>query len=256
MNESRTNGEAPGPPATGRVLVVDDSLSVRRAIERMLSPRGLAVVAATGGSEALERLAAERPDLVICDVMLPGVDGYEVCRFVRRQPGLAGVPVLLISGAGSPEVEERAAAVGAAGVLTKPFTAKSLLSRVDGLVGGARSGGPTAGDEGLEEVLAGLRGLRGFRAAFVLDPEAGEARAAAGGPAPPELLDTVRHAAGLVGELGLGSSHDLLIDGEEGTLVVQRVGRVSVAVCFDGSTLLGLARHQLRRLCRKAGALP
>jgi CheY-like chemotaxis protein len=257
MSDGPQNGVSSAPPATGRVLVVDDSLSVRRAIERMLSPNGLTVLAACGGSEAMERLAGERPDLVICDVMLPEVDGYEVCRFVRRQPELAGVPVLLISGAGSPEVEERAAEVGAAGVLTKPFTAKNLVSRVEGLVAAGRAPGTAAAEDAqLEKVLARLGALRGFRAAYVLDAETGEGRFAAGDPPPSGLAAMVRHAGDVAGALGLGGSHDLLIDGDEGTLVVQRMGRVSLAVCFDDATLLGLARHQVRRLCREAGAQP
>jgi len=243
--------------AAGRVLVVDDSLSVRRAIERMLSPRGLTVVPATGGGEAIEWLAQERPDLVICDVMLPAVDGYEVCRFVRSEADLAGVPVLLISGAGSAEVEVRAAEAGAAGVLTKPFTAGSLVARVEDLVGEGRARrAPAPGRIQMEELLARLATLRGFRTAYAIDLETGEQRRAGGGLVPPGLSTLIREAGVLARELGIGSSHDLLIDGEEGTLVVLRVEGVSLAVCFDESTLLGLARHQVRRLFRAAGAEP
>jgi len=237
-------------PGTGRVLVVDDSLSVRRAIERMLAPRGLTVIPATGGGEAIERLGEERPDLVICDVMLPEVDGFEVCRFVRGDAALADVPVLLISGAGSPEVEQRAAEVGAAGVLTKPFTGQSLVARVEELVSGGRA--PALGVPGgarTEAVLAQLATMRGFKTAFAIDAEMGEGCRAGGGPVPASLVTLVREAVALAGELGLGGSHDLLIDGEGGTLVVQRLGQVCIAVCFDDSTLMGLARHQVRRVC-------
>lgn len=255
--------------ADGRVLVVDDSLSVRRAIERMLAPKGLTVTGATDGSEALERLAAERPDLVICDVMLPEVDGYEVCRFVRRRPALTGVPVLLISGVSSPEVEERAAAVGATGVLAKPFTAESLLARIEGLVGTGAEAGPAApprpddgpADPALEEALAAARRMPGFRAAWVLDPEGGGGRDAAGEPPPPGLLAAVRHAVAATGELGLGSPYELFIEGAEGTLVVDPIGPEGpvagsvLAVQFDRSIRLGLARHLVRRLLRRPESL-
>lgn len=239
-----------------RVLVVDDSLSVRRALERMLAPRGLSVTGARDGAEALERLAAERPDLVICDVMLPEVDGYEVCRFVRRRSELAGVPVLLISGVKSPEVEERAAAAGASGVLAKPFTAESLVERLQGLVE------PDAGSPGeavptKNELLAEARRLPGFRAAWVLDPEGEDARN--GGEAtPPELLATIRHAGAAASRLGLGDPHELFVQGAEGTLVAHPIGPSgggALAVQFDRSIRLGLARHLVRRLLRRGGPL-
>jgi CheY-like chemotaxis protein/predicted regulator of Ras-like GTPase activity (Roadblock/LC7/MglB family) len=236
-----------------RVLVVDDSLSVRRAIERMLAPRGWTVMAAAAGSEAIDLLEAERPSLVICDVMLPEVDGYQVCRFVGRRPRLEGVPVLLISGAVSPEIEARSAAAGAAGLLTKPFTAESLLSWVDGLVGGGRPAGSAVAGPEVGRVLADLLEVHGAVAAYALDLETGAGRGAAGGSPPDRLVALARASASAAGELGLGGRHELLVDGDEGTLVIHRVGRVSFAVHFDGSSALGLARHQVRRLCGRHG---
>lgn len=253
MTAHRNGGTPSDAVAAGRVLVVDDSLSVRRAIERMLAPRGWTVVAAGGGSEAIDLLEAERPSLVICDVMLPEVDGYQVCRFVGRRPELAGVPVLLISGADSPEIEARSAAAGAAGLLTKPFTAESLVSWVDGLVGRDRPAVSAVAGEETGEILAGLLGVRGAVAAYALDLETGAGRCAAGGSLPGRLVVLAREAASAAGELGLGGRHELLVDGDEGTLVIHRVGRVSFAVRFDGSSVLGLARHQVRRLCRRRG---
>lgn len=237
----------------GRVLVVDDSLSVRRAIGRMLAPRGLTVAEATDGSQALERLAGERPDLVICDVMLPGVDGYEVCRFVRARPALAGVPVLLISGVCSPEVEQRATAAGAAGVLAKPFTAKSLIARVDGALDAGRAAAPERHDDpAIEELLAAVGGLPGFRTAYLLDRESGSGRRVGGGPVPPGVSALLRQARDVTAELGLGEPHGLSIEGDAGTLIVQRFGDAALAVCFDRTVVLGLARHQVRLLRSRA----
>lgn len=236
-------------PVTGRVLVVDDSLSVRRAIERMLLPKGLRVTGATDGGEALERLAAERPDLVICDVMLPEVDGYEVCRFVRRRPALAHVPVLLISGVSSPDVEERAAEAGAVGVLPKPFTSDSLLARIEGIVGS----GPEAGDdEGVARLLEQARRLAGFRFVWFLDAERGVGRDADGRPAPPGLVTLIRQTGGAAEELGLGGPKEFFIECEDGMVVVHPLGRTALAVGFDRSVHLGLARHLVRGLVRRA----
>ena len=77
-----------------KVLVVDDSLSVRKVVERALLGRHIEVVCAATGSEALERIERDEPDVVVCDVVMPDRDGYEICDFVKRHPRLAGTPVL------------------------------------------------------------------------------------------------------------------------------------------------------------------
>lgn len=232
----------------GRVLVVDDSQSVRRAVGRMLAPAGLAVDEAGDGEAARERLARERPGLVICDVVLPGTDGFEVCRFVRSRPELAGVPVLLISGRWSPEVERRAAAAGAAGVLAKPFTARDLVARVEEALGG-RAGAAERDDEPPLDPPAGLDELPGVRAAWLIEPESGRARRFGGGaPAPAALAALVRRVGELTGEVGLGEPLALAIEGDAGSVVTQRAGRAALAVCFDRGVLLGRARHGVHRL--------
>ena len=69
-----------------RVLVVDDSLSVRKMVERALETKGLEVIAASSGAEAIERLDSSLPDLIVCDVVMPDVDGYGICESVRAHP--------------------------------------------------------------------------------------------------------------------------------------------------------------------------
>lgn len=230
----------------GRVLVVDDSQSVRRAVGRMLAPIGLAVDEARDGDEARRRLARERPRLVICDVVLPGADGYEVCRFVRGRPELAGVPVLLITGRHSAELERRAAASGAAGVLAKPFTAKSLIARVEEVLAAGGTATPAADDEPPLDLLAGLDDLPGVRASYAVEPDTG--RLAGGEPAPAAIADLVRLLGELADELGLGEPLDLSVEGDAGSVVVRRSRRTAVAVCFDRGVLPGQARYRVRRL--------
>ena len=123
-----------------RVFVVDDSLSVRKAVERMLAPRGLEVASCASGNEALARLPAVAPDLLICDLVLPDLDGYEVCRWLRQVPGLAATPVLFISGIVDPDVESRAGALGVEGVLKKPFTGEELIDRVERILAASQAG--------------------------------------------------------------------------------------------------------------------
>ena len=117
-----------------KVLVVDDSLSVRKVVERALIGRQIEVVCAATGTEALERFEHEAPDVVVCDVVMPDRDGYEICEFVRRHPRLGRTPVLLMSGIVNDEVRERAARVQSADVLSKPFAAEDLLRKLDALL--------------------------------------------------------------------------------------------------------------------------
>ena len=127
-----------------KVLVIDDSLSVRKVVERALVGRQIEVVCAATGSEALERIERDEPDVVVCDVVMPDKDGYEICDFVKRHPRLGRTPVLLMSGIVNDAVRERAARVHSADVLSKPFAADDLLRRLDTLLTPPRREAPAA----------------------------------------------------------------------------------------------------------------
>jgi CheY-like chemotaxis protein/predicted regulator of Ras-like GTPase activity (Roadblock/LC7/MglB family) len=114
-----------------KVLVVDDSLSVRKVVQRALEAKRIEVVSAASGSEALEQIAREAPDLVVCDVIMPDMDGYQICDFVKKHPTLGHTPVLLISGIVNGTVLERAAKVRSDDVMRKPFAADELLHRIE-----------------------------------------------------------------------------------------------------------------------------
>src|SRR5713226_7132434 len=103
-------------------------------VERSLQTKGFEVLAASSGAEAMERLDSAMPDLVVCDVVMPDVDGYRICEFVRAHPTLSETPVLLISGIVNNAVLERAAQVRSSYVLRKPFTADDLARKVDELL--------------------------------------------------------------------------------------------------------------------------
>jgi CheY-like chemotaxis protein len=119
-----------------KVLVVDDSLSVRKVVERALIARQLEVVSAASGTEAIAQIERELPDLVVCDVVMPDRDGYEICRFVKSHPKLGRVPVLLISGIVNGTVLEQAANARSDDVLRKPFEAAELVRKVSDLLAG------------------------------------------------------------------------------------------------------------------------
>ena len=117
-----------------KVLVVDDSLSVRKVVEKALEGRGLQVLAAASGAEAIQMIDRDRPDVVICDVILPDKDGYQICQYVRAHPAIGATPVLLISGIDNGTVQARAAEVRSDEVMFKPFGVDDLVRKIDTLL--------------------------------------------------------------------------------------------------------------------------
>jgi CheY-like chemotaxis protein/predicted regulator of Ras-like GTPase activity (Roadblock/LC7/MglB family) len=118
-----------------KVLVIDDSVSVRKVVERALAGKQVDVTCAASGTDALECMERDAPDVIICDVVMPDRDGYEICEFVKKHPRLGEIPVLLMSGIVNDEVKQRAARARSEGVLAKPFAAEDLLKRLDTMIG-------------------------------------------------------------------------------------------------------------------------
>lgn len=110
-----------------RVLVVDDEPAIRRTLRANLSARGYEVRAVDTGEEALEEFARQRIDLVILDLMLPGMSGIEVCEAVRT---ISSTPIVVLSARGEEQTKVRALDLGADDFLTKPFGIDELLARI------------------------------------------------------------------------------------------------------------------------------
>jgi CheY-like chemotaxis protein len=110
--------------ATKKILVVDDDPVVSKSFDRVLTPKGYAVIAAAGGSEALEKLENEHYDVVFTDIKMPGMDGIEVARRIKAsRPWL---PVVIVTGYGSEENEAQAREAGVTGFLRKPLSPEMI----------------------------------------------------------------------------------------------------------------------------------
>ncbi len=117
-----------------KVFVIDDSVSVCVAIERMLSEQGHDVVWEKDPATSLSTVEKYRPDLVICDLVLPEISGFELCDSLASNPLLSDVPVLMISGRVDDDTQQKVAASEAVGILVKPFSADSLIETVEAIL--------------------------------------------------------------------------------------------------------------------------
>jgi CheY-like chemotaxis protein len=125
-----------------KLLLADDSITIQRVIELTFAEEDVQVFAVGDGKHAIDRIQSDRPDIVLADVGMPERDGYEVAAFVKGNPQLSHIPVLLLTGAFEPIDESRARAVGCDGVLVKPFEPQMVINRVKDLLAGRRSGAP------------------------------------------------------------------------------------------------------------------
>jgi len=259
-----------------KVLVVDDSLSVRKVVERALLGRQMEVVCAATGSEAIERFERDEPDIVVCDVLMPDKDGYEICEFVKRHPRLGATPVLLMSGIVNDEVRERAARVKSADVLSKPFAAEDLLRRLDALLAkvappaplpptpvALNSNGnveaspatltppppPAAGPTGSAGLLKQFAAIDGVQWAVLADREGFLLDAAGEGVVDAEVAGALsacltESSEGLGRELGRGALHGMILEYAQGMVVLYSVGASALlAIALSEPSALGKVRY-------------
>jgi CheY-like chemotaxis protein len=114
-----------------RILVVDDDENILNLEKTILEGKGFVVTKAAGGAEALDLLASATFDLVLLDVMMPGVDGFTVCRKIKEDPRMKDLPVIFLTAKGGGDALAEGFESGAVMYINKPFTANKLLTIVN-----------------------------------------------------------------------------------------------------------------------------
>src|SRR5512142_2913046 len=120
------------------ILVVDDDVDARRIARSWLEGAGRRVLEAGDGRECLDVARADQPDMILLDLVLPDVDGWEAARALRADPATAGIPILGLTGLAFPVLRKRAVEAGCDVVLTKPVSPTRLLQEIDSLYGNTR----------------------------------------------------------------------------------------------------------------------
>ena len=136
MDTGRRTGDTPGVPAT--ILIVDDEREIRELLRYNLEREGYHVLTAQAGEEGLARIFSARPDLVLLDLLLPGLNGLEVLREVRNEPSTRDLPILLLTARGAEMDKLLGFERGADDYITKPFSPREVLARVDAVLRRAR----------------------------------------------------------------------------------------------------------------------
>ena len=121
--------------AKGRILVVDDEIYIVHILDFSLGMEGYEVVTALDGEQALERVAEQKPDLIVLDIMMPKLDGYETCKALKSQADTRDIPVILLSAKGRNVDQKTGFEVGADDYITKPFSPRKLVERINAILG-------------------------------------------------------------------------------------------------------------------------
>ena len=117
------------------ILLVDDDDSFQRIMKRILLPNGYSVLTATTGERGLQTAKNQKPDLILLDVILPGIKGRELCNMLKKDPETMDIPVIFLTAKDSPDDIDAEIAAGAVSHITKPIEAKSLLEELKRVLG-------------------------------------------------------------------------------------------------------------------------
>src|SRR6266436_8711970 len=150
-----SNKEPGGPQA--EILIVEDSPTQAKRLQYILEQQGHHVTVASDGGEALEAAKRSKPTVIISDVVMPGMDGYELCRIVKDNPALSDVPVILVTTLSDPHDVIRGLECRADNFILKPYDADQLLRRVQFVLVNSQMRRSEQPDMGLEIVFSGQK---------------------------------------------------------------------------------------------------
>lgn len=125
--------------AKGKILVVDDEIYIVHILDFSLGMEGYEVLTALDGEQAIEKARAEHPDLIVLDIMMPKLDGYETCKVLKAGDDTKNIPVILLSAKGRNVDQKIGFEVGADDYITKPFSPRKLVERINALLGQSNS---------------------------------------------------------------------------------------------------------------------
>jgi two-component system, OmpR family, alkaline phosphatase synthesis response regulator PhoP len=121
--------------AKGKILVVDDEIYIVHILDFSLGMEGYEVVTALDGEQAVEKARTEHPDLIVLDIMMPKLDGYETCKILKGDEATKDIPVILLSAKGRNVDQKIGFEVGADDYITKPFSPRKLVERINSILG-------------------------------------------------------------------------------------------------------------------------
>jgi two-component system alkaline phosphatase synthesis response regulator PhoP len=121
--------------AKGKILVVDDEIYIVHILDFSLGMEGYEVVTALDGEQAIEKARTEKPDLIVLDIMMPKLDGYETCKILKGDKATRDIPVILLSAKGRNVDQKVGFEVGADDYITKPFSPRKLVERINSILG-------------------------------------------------------------------------------------------------------------------------
>jgi DNA-binding response OmpR family regulator len=128
------NGNANGKNGKKRILFIEDEPDQVKMIRLRLERTGYHVITASDGEEGVRLAVKEKPDLILLDIIMPGLDGFEVCRRLRSDPATKDTPIIATTAAGTDNLEHRCLSAGADDCIRKPYESADLVSKIKALL--------------------------------------------------------------------------------------------------------------------------
>ncbi|MFH1790810.1 MAG: response regulator [Candidatus Omnitrophota bacterium] len=118
-----------------KILIIEDEIDQIMVLKTRLEANGYKVISATNGHDGLKTVEKERPNLILLDIVMPGLNGYEVCKRLKSDDAYKKIPIVIVSASGEKQLEEKCNRVGVDGIIQKPYESESMLRMMKDLLG-------------------------------------------------------------------------------------------------------------------------